>query len=119
MNPDHKSFGSRVLDVLRIRWNPSRDLLAVAASWILVVGSLYLATFVIGSKVLGGMGYFLTYAVLGALIFGICAPVAWTHFVRKRSLAEIGFTRKPGFARAKSSQYPSMMRVIGPPTAIG
>lgn len=88
------SIGYRVRDVFRLRWRPSKDLLAVAASWILVVGALYTATFVIGDKVLGGMGYFLTYAILGALVFGFGIPVTWTFFVRKRSIAELGLTRK-------------------------
>jgi hypothetical protein len=77
-----------------LNWRPSWDLLAVAAMWVLVVGSLYLATFVIGSEALGGMGYFLTYAVLGAFVFGFGAPVAWTFYVRKRSVAELGLTGK-------------------------
>lgn len=94
MEDTGKRFGTLVMDIVRLRWKTSLDLLAVAATWILVVGSLYLATFVIGRKVLGGMGYFLTYAILGALVFGVCAPIAWTHFVRKRTLAALGLTRR-------------------------
>lgn len=94
MSNGSESFGVRVRDVLRLRWRPSNDLRAVAASWILVVGALYTATFVIGSTVLGGRGYFLTYALLGAGVFGIGIPVAWTYFVRKRSLVELGLTRR-------------------------
>jgi hypothetical protein len=56
MNAATMSFGARVKEIFRLRWKPSRDLLAVAASWILVVASLPPATLVIGSGVLGGMG---------------------------------------------------------------
>jgi uncharacterized protein len=94
MSNETTSIGSRVRDVLRLRWRPSKDLLAVAASWILVVGALYTATFVIGDTVLGGMGCFLTYAILDALVLGFGIPVTWTFFVRKRSVAELGLTRK-------------------------
>jgi uncharacterized protein len=83
-----------VREVFTFRWRPSLDLLAVAVSWVLVVAGLYTATFLIGTKPLGGMGYFLTYAVLTALIFGFCGPVAWMLFVRKSSPDSLGITSR-------------------------
>jgi uncharacterized protein len=68
--------------------------LAVEASWILEIGTLYAATFLISSTALGGMGYFLTYAVLGAFVLGFGVPIAWTFYIRKRSIAGPGLTTK-------------------------
>lgn len=74
------------------RWNPNKDLIAVAISWLLVVAGLSMATFIItGQK--GGL-YFLIYAVLTALLFGIGIPVAWMVFVRKQSTTSLGITKK-------------------------
>jgi membrane protease YdiL (CAAX protease family) len=81
-------------EVFAFRWRPSLDLLAVAGSWVLVVAGLYTATFLIGTKPLGGMGYFLTYAVLTALVFGFCFPVGWMLFFRKASPASLGITSR-------------------------
>lgn len=86
--------GAILREVFTFRWQPSLDLLAVAASWILVVAGLSTATFVIGTKALGGMGYFLTYAVLTALVFGFCAPVGWMLFIRKSSPASLGISTR-------------------------
>ena len=75
------------------RWQPSKDLLAIAVSWVLVVSALYAATFLVGSDVAGGMAYFGLYAILGATIFGIGIPLYWTVFVRKRPASDLGLTR--------------------------
>ncbi|HEX2965821.1 MAG TPA: type II CAAX endopeptidase family protein [Syntrophorhabdaceae bacterium] len=83
-----------VKEVFTFRWRPTSDLLMVAFSWILVVAGLYTATFIVGSTALGGMGYFLTYAVLTTLAFGICIPVGWMLFVRKSSPVSLGITSK-------------------------
>lgn len=80
--------------VLTVRFQPNKDLLIVAVSWLLVVGSLYTATFIIGLQPLGGMGYFLAYAVIGAALFGIGIPVYWMVVVRQRPLADLGITRR-------------------------
>jgi membrane protease YdiL (CAAX protease family) len=81
-------------ELFTFRWQPSLDLAAVAVSWILVVAGLYCATFVIGTKPLGGMGYFLIYAVFSALISGYCLPLAWMLFVRKTSPNTVGISSK-------------------------
>jgi uncharacterized protein len=77
-----------------VRWKPSTDLAAVGLTWLLVVGALYTATFIIGQDVWGGMGYFITYAVLTAAICGIGIPVYWMCVVRRRSLADLGITTR-------------------------
>jgi len=80
--------------VFKLRWNLSADLLVVAISWLLVVGALYSATFLIGRDLWGGMGYFLLYALVGAGLFGIGIPLVWTVVIRKRSFADLGITTK-------------------------
>lgn len=77
-----------------MRWQPNKDLIAIAVSWILVVAALYTATFVVGSTVAGGMAYFGLYAVLGATLFGLGIPLYWTVVVRKRPVSDLGLTRK-------------------------
>lgn len=77
-----------------IHWKPGRDLVAVLASWLLVVGVLYTATVVVGSEAWGGIGYFLFYAVLGAGIFGVGFPLYWTVVVRKRPLSDLGISTR-------------------------
>lgn len=78
----------------RFRWNPSRDLAAVAVSWLLVVGALYTATVIVGQSVWGGFAYFLLYALLGAALFGVGLPLYWTVVVRRRSVADLGLTTR-------------------------
>ena len=77
-----------------IHWKPNKDLAAVVLSWFLVVGSLYTATVIVGSNVWGGMAYFILYAVVGALLFGVGVPLYWMAVVRKRPIADLGFTTR-------------------------
>ena len=77
-----------------IHWKPERDLIAVSASWVLVVGALYTATVVVGAEAWGGIGYFLLYAVLGAGIFGVGFPLYWTVVIRKRPLSDLGLSTR-------------------------
>jgi membrane protease YdiL (CAAX protease family) len=91
MNASLRSAGKTIFT---IRWKPSVDLLAVAVSWLLVVGALYTATVIIGAEAGGGIPYFLLYAILGAAIFGIGIPVFWMRVVRKRPLSDLGITSR-------------------------
>jgi len=88
------SFSQEIKKIFQFRWNPNNDLLVVAVSWILVVGALYTATAIVGQGPWGGMAYFLLYAVLGATLFGIGIPVLWMVIVRKRSIVDLGVTKK-------------------------
>ena len=85
---------SAIKQIFTFRWKPNQDLWIVALSWILVVASLSMATFVVGRQVWGGMGYFLMYAVVGATLFGVGLPIYWMLVVRKRTLADLGITFK-------------------------
>ena len=80
--------------VLSIRWSPNKDLAVVAVSWLLVVGALYTATVIVGQTIWGGLAYFILYAVVGATLFGVGIPLYWTTVVRRRSIAELGFTTR-------------------------
>ncbi len=77
-----------------IHWKPNKDFAAVVLSCFLVVGSLYTATVIVGSNVWGGMAYFILYAVVGALLFGVGLPLYWMVVVRKRPIADLGFTTR-------------------------
>jgi hypothetical protein len=81
-----------ITKIFTVRWKPNRDLAVVAASWLLVVGALYSATAIIGVEAGGGIPYFILYAVVGALIFGVGIPLGWMVIVRKRPLADLGLT---------------------------
>ena len=76
------------------RWNPNRDLAALVLSWLLVVGALYTATFIVGQEIWGGMAYFVLYGVVGAALFGVGIPLYWMTVVRKRPIAELGLTTR-------------------------
>jgi hypothetical protein len=41
--------------IFAVRWNPNRDLVAVAVSWLLVVGALFTANVIVGQEVWGGI----------------------------------------------------------------
>lgn len=77
-----------------VRWKPNKDLVIVALSWILVVGSLYTATVIVGSQVWGGLAYFALYAVIGATVFGVGLPLYWMVIIQRRSLADLGLTTR-------------------------
>ncbi len=96
--------------VLTIRWNPNKDLAAVAVSWLLVVAALYTATSIVGQSVWGGMGYFFLYAVLGATLFGIGIPLYWTTVIRRRPVSDLGLTaRKTGLSLALQLLFAALL----------
>jgi hypothetical protein len=83
-----------VKQIVTVRWQPNRDLLAVAVSWLLVTGSLWIATNVVGSTAAGGMAYFAFYGVLAATVFGLGIPLYWTVGVRRRPVSDLGITTR-------------------------
>ena len=89
-----ENFTETMKNIFAVRWQPNKDLIAIAVSWVLVVVTLYTATFIVGSTVGGGMPYFGLYAVLGATIFGIGIPLYWTIAIRKRPISDLGLTWK-------------------------
>jgi membrane protease YdiL (CAAX protease family) len=89
-----KNIVDYLKDLLKFRWKPGKELVVVGVSWILVVASLYTATIIVGVEIGGGIPYFLLYAIVTAMIFGIGLPVYWTVFRQKRPISELGITRK-------------------------
>lgn len=79
--------------IFALHWQPKKDLLAIAVSWVLLVAVLYCATFMVGSSIAGGMAYFGLYAVVGATILGVGIPLYWTVVVRKKPISDLGLTR--------------------------
>jgi uncharacterized protein len=80
--------------IFAVRFKPSLDLLAVAVSWLLVVGAFYTATNFVGPEAWGGMAYFALFALIGATLFGIGLPLYWIVGVRHRPLSDLGFTTR-------------------------
>ncbi len=80
--------------IFTLKWKPNKDLLAVAVSWLLVVGALYTANVIVGPEAGGGLPYFFLYAVLGATIFGVGIPLYWTTIVRQRPISDLGITTR-------------------------
>lgn len=90
----NESTGRALKHIFSFRWQPTKDLFIVGLSWLLVVGTFYTATVIVGSEIWGGMAYFFLYAVVGAMLFGIGIPLYWMVVVRKRSLADLGLTTR-------------------------
>ncbi|MCO6451102.1 MAG: CPBP family intramembrane metalloprotease [Caldilineales bacterium] len=84
---------SSLKKIFAVYWRPNQDLAVVVISWLLVVGTLYTATKIVGSTAWGGMAYFFLYAVVGATLFGVGIPLYWMTVVRRRSIADLGITR--------------------------
>lgn len=87
-------FAATLRQILTFRWNPTKDLAAVAVSWLLVVGALYTATVIVGQTVWGGFAYFLLYGAVGAALFGVGIPLYWTVVVRRRPIADLGLSTR-------------------------
>ena len=88
------TMATTLKQVFSLHWKPGKDLIVVALSWLLVVGSLYTATVIVGPEVWGGMAYFTLYAVLGATLFGVGLPLYWMVIVQKRPLSDLGITKR-------------------------
>lgn len=88
------TFNMVLRTIFTFRWKPGRDLIAVLVSWLLVTATLYTATVIVTPAAGGGMPYFFLYAGLTALIFGVGLPLYWMVVVRKRTIQDLGITRK-------------------------
>lgn len=80
--------------IFTFRWKPGKDVIAVLISWLLVTATLYTATVIVTPEVGGGMPYFFLYAGLTALVFGVGLPLYWMVVVRKRTIQDLGITKK-------------------------
>ncbi len=80
--------------IFTFRWKPGKDLIAVLVSWLLVTATLYTANVIVTPSAGGGMPYFFLYAGLTALVFGVGLPLYWMVVVRKRTIQDLGITKK-------------------------
>lgn len=95
-------------EVFSVRFQPSIDLAAVGVSWLLVVGALSIATFVVTPQ--RGVGYFLVYALLGATVFGVALPVWWMVWRRRRTVADLGVSaRNLGLSLALQAVFAAVL----------
>lgn len=88
------TMAATLKQVFSLHWKPGKDLIVVALSWLLVVGSLYTATVIVGPEVWGGMAYFTLYAVVGATLCGVGLPLYWMVVVQHRPLSDLGITTR-------------------------
>lgn len=86
------NFMNNLKKITWFAWKPNIDLLAIFATWCLVVGFLSIATFVVTGQ-RGGL-YFVFYALLGATVSGVALPVLWSVISRHKTLADLGVTFK-------------------------
>ncbi|MHB0876852.1 MAG: CPBP family intramembrane glutamic endopeptidase [Anaerolineae bacterium] len=73
-----------------VRWQPTKDLAAVALSYVLVVATIYSATHI--ATAARGVAYFLLFGVLAATVFGVGLPLWWTVVVRHRPVSDLGIS---------------------------
>lgn len=88
------TFNMVLRTIFTFRWKPGKDVIAVLISWLLVTSTLYTATVIVTPEVGGGMPYFFLYAGLTALVFGVGLPLYWMVVVRKRTIQDLGITKK-------------------------
>jgi membrane protease YdiL (CAAX protease family) len=78
--------------LFEFRFRPTADLWMVGLTWLLVVASLSVATY-IATPARGGL-YFIFYALIGATLCGVGLPVWWMVWRRGRSVADLGVTKR-------------------------
>ena len=88
------TFNMVLRTIFTFRWKPGKDLIAVLVSWLLVTATLYTANVIVTPSAGGGMPYFFLYAGLTALVFGVGLPLYWMVVVRKRTIQDLGITKK-------------------------
>jgi membrane protease YdiL (CAAX protease family) len=73
-----------------LRWRPNRDTLAALASYALVVVGLYTAFQIFTTERVAAN--FITFGPITLALFGVILPIAYTVWVRKRPLSDLGLT---------------------------
>ena len=75
-----------------VRWRPNRDTLVALASYILMVGGLFMAFQIFTTKQVAAN--FITFGPVTLAGLGVVLPVLYTLLVRRRSLADLGLTTR-------------------------
>lgn len=73
------------------KFQPTREILVVLFSWVMVVAVLHTAFQVFTTKLVAAN--FITFGIVGILLCGIMLPVVWNTLIMKRSLGAIGITK--------------------------
>ncbi len=74
------------------KFQPSREIWVVLLSWIMVVSAFYTAFQVFTTQRVAAN--FITFGIIGITLCGVMVPVVWNSLIMKRSLTEIGITRR-------------------------
>lgn len=110
-----KALKQAIKQVFTFHWKPGSDLIVLAVSWLLVVGTLYTATKIVTPEAGGGGPYFLLYAGLMATVFGMGIPLLWTVIIKKRPLSDLGLTwRRWRLSLLIQAVLTAVLYVIGP-----
>lgn len=73
------------------KFKPTKELLFVLLSWVIVVAVFYLAFIVITTQNVALN--FITFGVVGIMIFGVLVPVVWNTLVMKRPISALGIKK--------------------------
>jgi hypothetical protein len=74
------------------RFKPSKEILVVILSWVLVVTAFYLAFQIFTTERVAAN--FIVYGILGIALCGVMVPVVWNTLVMRRPLSALGITKK-------------------------
>ena len=73
------------------KFKPTKELFVVLLSWVMVVSAFYLAFNVITIQRVALN--FITFGIVGILLFGVSVPLIWTVLIKKRPLSDLGIKR--------------------------
>lgn len=73
------------------KFKPTKEIFVVLTSWVMVVSAFYLAFNVITIERVALN--FITFGIVGIILFGVSVPVIWTVLIKKRPLSELGIKR--------------------------
>lgn len=74
------------------KFNPTKELLVVLLSWIMVVSVFYLAFNVITTENI--VPLFITFGLVGIIGCGVTVPVVWNTLIMKRPLSDLGIKKE-------------------------
>ena len=73
------------------RFNPTKELLFVFLSWVMVVSVFYVAFNIITTQNVAL--HFITFGIIGIVAFGVTVPLVWNTLIMKRSLSNLGLKK--------------------------
>lgn len=82
----------RSRNILGIRWDPTRDTVMALASYLIVVGGLFIAFQVFTTENVAGN--FITFGPVTLAGLGVGIPLLYTVLVRRRPVSDVGITTR-------------------------